>query len=74
MRRTEPYMLVLDKKVWRCPDCQNVVERPREGIYEENKAIENICEKTVKSAMSRGEEYLNNQDNIITEKWDPPQN
>jgi ribosomal protein L37AE/L43A len=76
LRRTLPKWGILEKKVWRCPDCETVVNRPRSARYEEKDAVENIIDKGLSIAINESKnstvsDPFEDRDDVMTEQWNP---
>ena len=71
LRRTEPKLLVLKRRTWLCPDCETVVDRPEDMLFEEDKGVKNIAEKHVSAALTvaNPEEYIVSVDGMDTGEW-----
>lgn len=54
-----------------CPECETVVNRPKEVLFEEKRGVENIVEKHVTAALSakNPEEYIDSIETIDTGQW-----
>lgn len=62
---------MLKRRIWLCPQCETVVDRPKEMLYEENRGVKNLAEKHVLAALSTddAEAYIKSVDNIDTGEW-----
>jgi len=51
-----------------CPECETVVNRPKEVLFEEKRGVENIVEKHVTAALSaeNPEEYIDSIETLDT--------
>ncbi|WP_338739883.1 hypothetical protein [Haloplanus salilacus] len=71
VHRNKTRLIVLKKRVWLCPECETVVERPKELLFEEERGVENIVEKHITAALSTDdpEEYIDSIDALDTGQW-----
>lgn len=71
LRRNEPKLLVLKRRIWLCPECETVVDRPEDMLFEEDKGVENLTEKHITAALSQDdpEEYIESVEGIDTGEW-----
>lgn len=71
LRRNKPRLVVLKRRIWLCPECETVVDRPDEMLFEEDRGVKNVVEKHVLAALSTDdpEEYIRSVDNIDTGQW-----
>lgn len=71
LRRNKPRFVVLKQRIWLCPDCETVVDRPDEMLFEENRGVKNVVEKHVLASLSTDdpEKYVQSVDNIDTGQW-----
>lgn len=71
LRRNKPRLVVLKRRIWLCPECETVVDRPKEMLFEENRGVKNVIERHVLVALSTDdpEEYIESLDNLDTGKW-----
>lgn len=71
VHRNKTRLLALKRRVWLCPECETVIDRPKEMIFEEDRGVKNIVEKHVTAALSTDdpEKYINSIDNLDTGQW-----
>lgn len=71
LRRNKTRLFVLKRRVWLCPECETVVDRPKEMLFEEDRGVKNVVEKHVSTSLSADdpEEYIESIDNIDTGQW-----
>jgi len=71
LRRNKTRLFVLKRRVWLCPECETVVDRPKEMLFEEDRGVKNVVEKHVIASLSADdpEEYIESLDNIDTGQW-----
>ena len=71
LRRNKPRLAVLKRRIWLCPECETVVDRPEEMLFEEDRGVKNVVEKHVLTSLSANdpEEYIQSVDHIDTGQW-----
>jgi ribosomal protein L37AE/L43A len=71
VHRNKTRFLALKKRVWLCPECETVVNRPKEVLFEETRGVENIVEKHVTAALSteNPEKYIDSIETLDTGQW-----
>lgn len=71
LRRNKTRLFVLKRCVWLCPECETVVDRPDEMLFEEDRGVKNVVEKHVLAALSTDdpEEYIESVERLDTGQW-----
>ncbi|WP_146418260.1 hypothetical protein [Haloarcula hispanica] len=71
LHRNKTHYIAIKKRVWLCPECEAVVDRPSEMLFEEKRGVKRITEKHVLAALSteNSEEYIDSIEGLDTAKW-----
>lgn len=71
IHRNKTRFLALKRRVWLCPECETVIDRPKEVLFEEKRGVENIVEKHVAAALSseNPEAYIDSIETLDTGQW-----
>ncbi|MFC6835630.1 hypothetical protein [Halomarina ordinaria] len=71
LRRNKTKFVVFKRRVWLCPQCETVVDRPKEMLFEEKRGVKNVVEKHVLAALStdNSQEYIESVDGLDTGQW-----
>ena len=79
LTRRAPKWVILEKRVWQCPDCGKEVDRPRSAQYAERDSVEKIVEmgmQTATNALGEGsvDDPFQNRNDVRTDVWEPGTN
>ena len=71
LHRNKTRLFILKRRIWLCPECETVVDRPDEMLFEERRGVKNVVEKHVMAALSTDDpvEYIELVDGIDTVEW-----
>lgn len=71
IHRNKIRLIALKKRIWLCPECETVVDRPKEVLFEEQRGVENTVEKHIPAALSteNPEKYIESIDFLNTGQW-----
>lgn len=69
--RNKTKLLAFKHRIWLCPECECVIDRPKEMLFEEERGVRNIVEKHIEIALSADdpESYVQSLKHFESGRW-----